>query len=76
MPPAIQRRFDLGPSSALDARLIAGAFKQKPRPFTLSTLVHRMAVLSEVHQLHKAINPCEAPAIRHLLARACRGEAG
>lgn len=31
-----------------------------------------MSVLSKAHQLHKADNPCEQPAVRHLLARARR----
>ena len=58
--------------STLDGALVAGGFKQKPGPFKLATLVHRVAVLSKVHQLRRVANPCESPGVRHLLARARR----
>lgn len=57
---------------ALDARLVAVGLKQKPGAFRLSTVVHRVAVLSAAHQAHKAVNPCEAPAVRQLLKRGRR----
>ena len=57
---------------ALDAQLIAAGLKQKPGAFKLSTVVHRVAVLSAAHQAHKAANPCEAPAVRQLLKRGRR----
>ncbi|MEA9534135.1 site-specific integrase [Xanthomonas campestris pv. campestris] len=57
---------------ALDAHLIAAGLKQKLGPFKLSTVVHRVAVLSAAHQAHKAANPCEAPAVRQLLKRGRR----
>lgn len=56
----------------LDALLVVTRIKQKPGPFKLSTVVHRVAVLSEAHQLKKLPNPCESVAVRHLLARARR----
>jgi integrase len=57
---------------ALDAQLIGAALKQRPGALKLSTVVHRVAVLSAVHQLKGVPNPCEAIAVRHLLKRARR----
>lgn len=57
---------------ALDAHLVAAKLKQKPGPFKLNTVIHRVAVLSAAHQAHKADNPCESPSVRHLLARGRR----
>lgn len=57
---------------ALDMQLVAAGLKQQPGAFKLSTVVHRIAVLSAVHQLKKLANPCEAPTVRHLLAKARR----
>ncbi len=57
---------------ALDAHLVAAGLKQKSGAFKLSTVVHRVAVLSAAHQAHKAANPCEAPAVRQLLKRGRR----
>lgn len=57
---------------ALDAQLMAARLKQRPGPFKLSTVVHRVAVLSKAHQLRKADNPCASVAVRHLLARGRR----
>lgn len=34
--------------------------------------MHRVAVLSAVHQLKKVVNPSESVAVRHLLSRARR----
>lgn len=59
--------------AALDAQLVAAGIKQRPGALKLSTVVHRIAVLSTAHQLKKAApNPCEAPSVRHLLARGRR----
>lgn len=63
-------KWELPPQ--LDALLVVARVKQKPGPFKLSTVVHRIAVLSQAHQLKKLPNPCETPAVRHLLARARR----
>jgi integrase len=56
----------------LDTHLVAAGVKQKPGSLTLSTVVHRVAVLSAVHRLKKQANPCEDQAVRHLLSRARR----
>ncbi|HWG11409.1 MAG TPA: site-specific integrase [Rhodanobacteraceae bacterium] len=63
-------KWELPPQ--LDALLVVTQIKQKPGPLKLSTVVHRIAVLSQAHQLKKLPNPCEQPAVRHLLARARR----
>lgn len=56
----------------LDGHLVAAGLKQKTGAFKLSTVVHRVAVLSAAHRAHKAANPCESPAVRQLLARGRR----
>lgn len=58
--------------ATLDAQLVAAKLKQRLGAFKLSTVVHRVAVLSAAHQAHKAANPCESPAVRHLLKRGRR----
>lgn len=58
--------------SALDTQPVAARLKQRPGAFKLSTVAHRIAVLSSVHQLRKQPNPCEQPPVRHLLARVRR----
>jgi integrase len=57
---------------ALDAQLVAARLKQKSGAFKLATVIHRVAVLSAAHQAHKAVNPCEQPAVRQLLKRGRR----
>lgn len=57
---------------ALDGALVAAGLKQRPGALKLSTVVHRVAVLSSAHRLRKAANPCENVAVRHLLARGRR----
>lgn len=57
---------------ALDEQLVAAGLKQKPGPFKLSTIVHRVAVLSAVHQFKKLANPCETPEVRQLLSKGRR----
>jgi integrase len=61
--------------AALDAALVAGGFKGKTGAPTLNTLVHRIAVLSKVHQLEKEPNPCAEPRVRELLAKTRRAYA-
>lgn len=57
---------------SLDTQLVRARLKQRPGPLKLTTVVHRIAVLSKAHQLRRAENPCDQPAVRHLLARARR----
>lgn len=60
---------------AIDRALVAEGFKGKLGSPALATLVHRLAVLSKVHQLEEAANPCEQPRVRDLLAKTRRGYA-
>lgn len=73
----LPRRTSTGPAwelpEDLDALLVASGLKQRLGPWTLATVVHRVAVLSTAHRLRQmAPNPAEAPAVRHLLARSRR----
>lgn len=65
--------FELPP--AIDQALVAGGFKGKPGAPALTTLIHRIAVLSKVHQLEQTCNPCGQPRIRDLLSKTRRGYA-
>ncbi|KQZ57789.1 MULTISPECIES: site-specific integrase [unclassified Lysobacter] len=56
----------------VDQALVAAGLKAKPGPWTLSTVRHRVAVLSTAHRLKQQPNPCEQPAIRTVLSRAAR----
>lgn len=56
----------------LDAYLVAAKLKQRPGALKLSTVVHRVAVLSAAHQIKKLDNPCETPEVRQLLAKGRR----
>lgn len=58
--------------ATLDAALVNAGLKQRPGPLKLSTVSHRLAVLSKAHQWRRVANPCEQPAVRHLIARARR----
>jgi integrase len=55
-----------------DQALVAAGLKAKLGPWTLSTVRHRVAVLSTAHRLKQLTNPCEQPAIRTVLSRAAR----
>ena len=53
----------------IDLALVNAGYKGKPGPLAYSTLVHRIAVLSKVHQLHGVINPCQDLVVRELISR-------
>ena len=57
---------------AVDQALVASGLKAKLGPWTLSTVRHRVAVLSTAHRLKQLPNPCEQPAVRTVLSRAGR----
>lgn len=64
---------------ALDAALVAAGHKARPGSLGLSTLLHRVSVLSSLHRLHGLDNPCAGARVRSLLsgtrrAHARRGE--
>lgn len=60
---------------AIDAVLVAAGFKGKPGPMALSTLVHRVSVLSKAHQLRDLENPCQDSRVRELLSKTRRAHA-
>ncbi len=65
-----ERAWELPP--AVDHALVGAGLKAKLGPWTLSTVRHRVAVLSTAHRLKQQPNPCEQPAIRTVLSRAAR----
>lgn len=67
-----QRRWEL-PAEA-DAQLVAAGFKKAPGPLALSTVQHRLAVLSQAHGLQGQPSPCLAPELRELLRRTRRAQ--
>lgn len=56
----------------IDQALVAAGLKSKPGPWKLTSVVHRVAVLSTAHKLKRLANPCEQPAVRTVLSRARR----
>jgi integrase len=60
---------------AVDAALVAAGHKAAPGAPALATLVHRVSVLSKLHQLQGLDNPCEDGRVRELMARMRRGYA-
>ncbi len=59
----------------LDQVLVQHGYKGRPGALSLNTLVHRVSVLSKVHQLQGAENPCAQPRVRELLAKTRRAYA-
>nr|WP_176464014.1 site-specific integrase [Bordetella genomosp. 11] len=52
-----------------DAALVALGVKARPGPLALSTVQHRLAVLSEAHRTRDLPNPCRSRAVQTLMAR-------
>lgn len=61
--------------SEIDQCLVDHGFKTKLGAPALNTLLHRVSVLSKVHQLEGLANPCEQVRVRELLSRTRRGYA-
>jgi len=61
--------------AVIDEALVASGYKAKLGAFALSTLIHRVAVLSKAHQIEQAVNPCDQPRVRDLLSKTRRGYA-
>ncbi len=60
----------------IDAALVAGGYKAKPGPMALTTLNHRLSVLSSLHRKTPGMeNPCGDPQVRELIARTRRAHA-
>nr|WP_260986453.1 site-specific integrase [Bordetella genomosp. 13] len=62
-----QRVHDL--PEEIDAALVAARVKRRPGPFTLATVRHRLAVLSEAHEAKELPNPCRSRAVQTVMAR-------
>lgn len=58
--------------AAIDQLLVESDFKRQAGPLKMNTVVHRLAVLSKLHQLRRQPNPCEDPQVRQLLSSAKR----
>jgi len=59
----------------VDQALVAAGHKAALGAPTLSTLTHRISVLSKIHQLQGLPNPCDDGRVRELTARLRRGYA-
>lgn len=55
-----------------DERLVEAGFKGAIGPLKMATVTHRLYVLSKLHQLRRAKNPCEDSQVRNLISRAKR----
>ncbi|WP_288496316.1 site-specific integrase [uncultured Stenotrophomonas sp.] len=63
-------RWDL--PADLDRALVQAGLKKKPGRLALSSVVHRVAVLSAAHKQARQENPCEDRAVRTLLSKGRR----
>ena len=54
---------------ALDRALVDGGLKAAPGAPALSTVLHRLAVLSSVHKVRALPNPARDPAVQELIRR-------
>ena len=73
----IQRRSGAGVLTtelppSVDQALVAAGLKARLGPLKLSSVAHRIAVLSTAHTLKRKTNPCELPSVRTILSRARR----
>jgi integrase len=60
---------------SIDQVLVSQGFKGKLGALALSTVSHRLAVLSKLHALHAAPNPCRDEGVRQLIAKTRRAYA-
>ncbi|HEY5101837.1 MAG TPA: site-specific integrase [Steroidobacteraceae bacterium] len=61
--------------AALDRALVEGGFKGDVGALALNTVMHRLSVLSKVHQIKDLSNPARDPAVQELLRRVRRAYA-
>jgi integrase len=61
--------------AAVDQALVDAGHKARIGPFALNTIVHRIAVLSKVHQLRSVENPAADPKVKELLSMTRRAYA-
>lgn len=75
----VERRIANGLESALpaavDQALVQCGVKSKLGPPAISTVQHRLSVLSKVHQLKGLVSPMHDPKVRELLAKTRRAYA-
>lgn len=67
--------FEAALPAALDRALVDGGFKGKLGPPALSTLVHRLSVLSKAHQMKGVTNTVQDEKVRELAAKTRRAYA-
>lgn len=60
---------------AVDVALVQGGFKAEPGALALSTVLHRLSVLSKAHQVRNAPSPTRDPAVQELVRRIRRAYA-
>lgn len=65
----------IGLPPAVDTALVSAGLKGKEGAPALSTLDHRLSVLSKLHRLRGLANPCMAAEVRELMRRVRRGYA-
>lgn len=58
-----------------DTLLVSGGYKGKSGPLAITTVLHRVAVLSKAHQLRELRNPCQDAKVKDLLAHTRRAYA-
>jgi hypothetical protein len=61
--------------AAVDQAQVDGGFKATAGPISLATLQHRISVMSVVHQLQQARDPCQDSTVRDLLVKTRRAYA-
>lgn len=75
----VQRRVESGLETALprlvDEAMVQCGVKSKLGPPALSTVLHRLSVLSKAHQVKNVANPVQDPKVRELLAKTRRAYA-
>lgn len=59
----------------IDQALVAHGFKAALGNLALNTLVHRVSVLSKLHQIEGQVNPCAQVRVRELMAKTRRAYA-
>lgn len=59
----------------IDQLLVESGFKGHLGPLKMNTVIHRIAVISKLHQLRRMTNPCDDPQVGHLMSRARRASA-
>ena len=59
----------------IDSALVRAGYKAALGPPALATMIHRVSVLSKVHQLKGVLNPCQDQKVRELLAKTRRAYA-